>query len=64
MQSQKQPEAVTQIEIQIHPTKDLYRYVGPHGPSQASSRLHDIMKLVRFVYDDVEVTRRIAEFEA
>jgi hypothetical protein len=53
----------TVIVVQIHADKNLYRFVGPHGPSHATSSRHDLMKLIKFVYGDVEIKQEIADFD-
>ena len=59
----KTEEQPVEIEMQVHPDRDLYRYVGPHGPSKPSSSLHDITKLVKWVYGDVKINQRLVDFE-
>jgi hypothetical protein len=49
------------IMIQINATRDAYRYVGPHGPSNDAPTMDAAKKLARWVYGaDLEIKTEIA----
>jgi hypothetical protein len=60
-QPQTKERKTMSIMIQINATRDAYRYVGPHGPSNDAPTMDAAKKLARWVYGaDLEIKTEIA----
>jgi hypothetical protein len=62
--SNAQPKEHTMsITIQINATRDAYRYVGPHGPSNDAGTIGEVKDLAMWVYGEkIELKTELAEW--